>query len=86
MDYKIKSHEFDEVNSASIDWNGWNFLTIFGKSRDGWFVAIPNWEICVEIAPPNNTRYNSDKIGLALNKQEAGKVIAKVIKDHFECE
>ena len=72
-----------EIHDLSIDWNGWNFLTVFGKDPDGWFLAIPNWETCVEIAPPDNIKYNSEKIGKALGKPEAGSVIAEEIKEYF---
>ena len=46
---------------------GFHFLCIFGKHINGGFLAIPNWNICVELsADANDFAYNSDQIYMSI--------------------
>lgn len=74
----VSAHEF------SMDWNGFNFIIIYGKHINGWFIAIPNWKICVEATEPTNTYYNIDKLSQAFNDHDKGKNVAETIKEHWE--
>lgn len=55
-------YKTSKVNEISIDFNGNNYLTIFGKHINGWFIAIPNWGVSCEAAEPTNTFYNYEKL------------------------
>jgi len=79
-----KTYEVSDTYEISVDWNGYNFLIIYGKHKDGWFIAIPNWKVCVEASTPEDDFYNSEKLAKALNKANAGVELAKAIKEHWE--
>lgn len=79
-----KNAETIAPKSYSLDWNGWNFFIVYGRNKDGWFVAIPNREICLEIAPPEDVTYNAEKIEHALNTEGSGIILAKSIKKNWE--
>lgn len=74
----VSAHEF------SMDWNGFNFLIIYGKHINGWFIAIPNWKICAQATEPTNIYYNIDKLSQAFNDHDKGKNVAEAIKEHWE--
>lgn len=73
----------EEVYGMTIEWNGWRFLTIYGKHKAGWFIAFPHWRICIESDDPDNVMYNSQKLSTAFNNDEKGKVIAEMVKLHW---
>lgn len=77
---------FDVLNTheISVDWNGYNFLIIYGQDVGGWFIAIPNWEVCIEASDPEDTFYNSEALAKILNMANAGVELAKAIKEHWE--
>ncbi len=79
-----KTHEVSNTHEISIDWNGYNFLIIYGRHINGWFIAIPNWEVCIESSDPADAFYNSEKLAKALNKANAGVELANAIKEHWE--
>lgn len=72
------------LRTISIDCNGWNFLVVYGKGPDGWFVAIPNWQVCFEAAPPDNINYNAGKIERLMEIEGLGTVLAESIKKDWE--
>ncbi len=85
MKAEIKNtYEVSNTHEISVDWNGYNFLIIYGHHINGWFIAILNWEVCVYASNPTDTFYNSEKLAKALNKANAGVELAKVIKEHWE--
>lgn len=71
------------VHEISVDWNGFNFLVIYGQHVNGWFIAIPNWNVCVESAEPTDESYNEEKLTKPFNNITA-KAIAEAIKEHWE--
>ena len=85
MKAKIQSYYgvfgFHEI---SVDWNGFNFLVIYGKHVNGWFIAIPNWKICIEATEPDDYWYNVDKLSDAFNNADMGKAVSMAIKEHWE--
>ena len=84
-EYKIKEkHSVDLVREISVDWNGWNFLIIYGKHINGWFIAIPNWEICVEAGKPTNVDYNTEKLYGKTEDYSKSIAISKAICEHWE--
>ncbi len=85
MGYKIiRTCELNEIHEISVDWNGYNFLIIYGHHINGWFIAISNWNVCVEASDPTDTFYNSEKLAKALDRANAGVELAKAIKEHWE--
>lgn len=85
MDYKIKStYEVSRIQEISVDWNGYNFLIIYGFHVNGWFIAIPNWDVCTEAGRPTDSFYNVEKLARVIDIPEAPTVMAKAIKEHWE--
>lgn len=78
-EYKVFS-----AREISVDWNGFSFLVIYGRHVNGWFIAIPNWKICVEATEPTDHFYNEEKLAEAFNNPTKGKAIAEAIKEHWE--
>lgn len=77
-------YKVTKIHEISVDFSGWNFLLIYGKHINGWFIAIPNWNICVEATNPSDTSYNIGKLSEAFNSDNMGKGIAEAIKEHWE--
>ena len=73
-----------DANEVSVDWNGWNFLVIYGVHINGWFIAIPNWHICIEATEPSDVYYNISKLSEAFNDSAKGEVVAMAVKEHWE--
>ena len=49
MKYKIQTtYKVSETHEFGVDCGGSNFLIIYGRHINGWFIAIPNWNVCVE--------------------------------------
>lgn len=80
---KVSEYGIYTLREFSVDWNGFNFLVIYGRHVNGWFIAIPNWNICVESAGPTEDFYNTEKLSMSFNKITA-EVIATAIKEHWE--
>ncbi len=84
-----KTYEVSNNHEISVDWNGYNFLIIYGHHINGWFIAIPNWNVCVEASDPADVLYNSNKLCKKINlidsgASNAGVELAKAIKEHWE--
>lgn len=85
MKYEIKSvYTVSGTHEISVDHNGNNYLVIFGRHVNGWFIAILNWQICVEAAHPTDTFYNTERLHGALKRKNAASAIAEAIRDCFE--
>lgn len=80
----INSYDLHGAHEVSANWNGWNFLIIYGRHVNGWFIAIPNWKICIEACEPTDIYYNSEHLARELNKMGAGLALAQAIKEHWE--
>lgn len=76
-------HEVSDISEISVDWNGFNFLVIYGMHVNGWFVAIPNWKVCVEASNPEDVFCNGIALSNALDRHDAGKAIADAIAKHW---
>ncbi len=85
----VSAYGFSGIREISVDWNAWNFLIIYGKHVNGWFVAIPNWNVSAEIGNPGNLDYNIGNLSDAFARMEhggadCGTAIAKAIQDDWE--
>lgn len=87
MGYQIKhTYEVSNTQEISVDWNGCNFLIIYGKHINGWFIAIPNWGICVEAGSPESENYNEERLSgsFSIDDYKIPGIISKSIKEHWE--
>lgn len=70
-----------ELDELSLNFDGLNYLVIFGHHVNGGFIALPNAGICVEGSrDPNNTIYNSEKLQLTGLSKDHADTIAHAIK------
>ena len=80
-----KDHGTYTVHEISVDWNGYSFLIIYGQHKNNeWFIAFPEWKICVRATEPTNIYYNIEKLSDAFNDREKGKNVAEAIREHWE--
>lgn len=72
------------ATELSIDHNGFNYLVIIGQHINGWYIAIPNWNVCTEAGNPVDSFYNREKLANALNDVSAGIELAGCIADWWK--
>lgn len=73
-----------ETHEISVDWNGYNYLIIYVSHINGWFAAIPNWEVCTEISEPDDVFYNTEKLSKVLDNANTGRALAEAINAHWK--
>lgn len=78
-----KTYEVSNAQEISIDWNGYNFLIIYGMHKNGWFIAIPNWNICTEASEPSDIFYNTQKLSEIILFNDAPGMFARAIYEHW---
>lgn len=84
MKHKIQStYQVTEIYEFSVDCGGFNFLVIYGHHINGWFIAIPNWGVCVEACEPTDCFYNADKLRRKIDIPEAPSALANAIREHY---
>lgn len=49
-------------NHVLVDIDGHRFDTFIGRTDYGYYIAIPNWHVCVEAAEPDNVLYNAGSL------------------------
>lgn len=81
---EIKDYGVVGAHEVNVIWNGWSFTTIYGKHVGGWFIALPDWNVCVVSSDPSDFYYNRHKLSDAFNDIDKGEVVAKAIKEHWE--
>lgn len=85
LKYKISNtHEVSQTREFSMNWNGYNFLVIYGHHANGWFIAIPNWQICTEAGHPDDVFYNTEKLSGVIEIENAADIISEAIKKHWD--
>ena len=85
MNREIRNtYEVSKTHEISVDIEDLNFLIIYGKHINGWFIAIPNWNVCVETSAPTSDFYNAAQLGDVLNSENVGKHLALAIKEHWQ--
>lgn len=83
--YKIRNtYEVTKTHELSVDWNGFNFLIIYGHHINGWFIAIPNWNKCTEAGEPSDVTYNAAKIAQTHIHDIAPMYLSQAIAEHWE--
>ena len=76
--------EKSNVYKLEISENGYKYCVVFGKLDDGWYIAIPNWNVCVEASETEDDLYNGHKLSKELINPLAGTAIASAIKNAWE--
>lgn len=86
---KITKYEYPvtpkNVVNFGIDYDGCNYVIVCGQSINGYFCAIPNWNLSTFLSDPSEVSYNSYKIWSATQHlvhpwpEEVCDVIAKSI-------
>lgn len=67
------------AQEISIDYNGFNYLIVFGKHVNGGYFAIINHGVCGELANFEDTFWNAESIGNAVKNYDTGKALALAI-------
>lgn len=61
--YKIRNtYQTDSVQEFSVDYDGNNYLVIYGRHINGWFIAVPNWRVSSEAGEPEAVFYNTEPV------------------------
>ena len=79
---------YGETNTYvfEIGVGGCGFYICYGKHGHGYFIAIPNWGVCVEGAEYDDVFYNAEKLRACSNSkvaeyaEEIAKGICKYMK------
>lgn len=66
-----RPHTMDVLFNDFVDINGWSFHLIYGRHNHGYYIAIPNWGVCVEAAEPDDVVYNADNLAACLDRTVA---------------
>jgi len=80
----MKTYEAKAQFEVSFSANGSYFLVIYGKHENGGFCCIPNRNLGCEMAEPQDTFYNYEKLRGAGLSEENAKAVAQMIKKAAE--
>lgn len=75
-------YEVSNCKEISVNHNGSSYLVIYGEHVNGGFFCIPNFQAGGELGDKTDVFWNSESIGRALDNMEAGKAIARAIKNN----
>ena len=67
------------AQEISIDYNGSNYLIVFGEHVNGGYFAIINHGVCGDLAGLKDVDYNAESIGNAVKNYDTGKILALAI-------
>lgn len=86
--YKIRNtYQTDNVQEFSVDYDGNNYLVIYGRHVNGWFIAVPNWRVSSEAGEPEAVFYNTEKLSDAFGLAPSScvpYVIARAVNEHWK--
>lgn len=95
MKAEIKGiYDVGNVYEISVDIGNFNYLVIYGKHINGWFISILNWNVCTEVAQPEDIIYNTERLDCVLQnmlprnmleKFDVAYELAETICRHWEC-
>lgn len=83
-EYEIRAqYDTNNVKEISVDWNGHNFLVIYGKHINGGFFSIPNWGVGGELSGhfASDVFGNTEYINRYLKNKRAAQQIAMAIAE-----
>lgn len=72
--------------AMEIDSGGYGFYVCYGQHGHGWYIAIPNFETCVEAGNYDDINYNLERLSSVSDKRVADNAenIVKSIKERME--
>jgi len=72
--------------AMEIDSGGYGFYVCYGQHGHGWYIAIPNFETCVEAGNYDDINYNLERLSSVSEKAVADNAenIVKAIKEYME--
>lgn len=73
------AYEVSDTYEISVDYDGFNFLVIFGHHINGGFIAVVNHGICCEASSPDSINYNMYRLVRAGMKKKPAQEIAETI-------
>lgn len=68
-----------DAHEISVDYDGFNYLVIFGHHINGGFISVINHGICCEASSPDSIGYNMERLIRAGMKKEHAQEIATSI-------
>lgn len=77
------AYEVSDTHEISVDYDGFNFLVIFGHHINGGFIAVVNHGICCESSSYDSINYNTDSLSRAGMITGYAREIAKAIAAHM---
>ncbi len=77
------TYNVSNPHEISVERNGYSYLVIYGQHINGWFIAIPNQNVCVEAAHPTETFYNAENLGLAMRNKSLARAFADAVEEHW---
>ncbi len=80
----VSSKKMTKMRNIVVEWNGWVFDIVYGKTSKGYFISVPNFNVTSVSSEPNDTIYNTGKIFRELNNVDMAKVISQAIKEDYE--
>lgn len=82
VSYKIQcQYPVKVLFEISVDFDGNNYLVIYGTHINGGFCCIPNWDIASEMGDPSDTFFNSEALMRSRLSKGAARAIAAAIRD-----
>lgn len=79
------AYKVSDTYEISVDYDGFNFLVIFGQHINGGFIAVVNHGICCEASSPDSINYNMWRLNRAGMKKEHAREIAMSIAAYMSC-
>ena len=80
----VGAYEVSDTHEISVDYDGFNYLVIFGQHINGGFIAVLSHGICCESSTPDNIFYNTERLISAGMKKRAAQEIAASIAAYAE--
>ena len=71
-----------KTGEMSVDIGDWNFYILFKKYVNGYYIALPDYGVCVKAADADDIGYNTSNLSRALDKtvKKNAKEIALAIQ------
>lgn len=84
----IINHGEENTYLFEIEVGGWSFYICYGKHTHGYYIAIPNFGVCVEAGEYDNVTYNAESLSYCADKTVAANAeeIARGIFNYMKCD
>lgn len=84
--YKLYRGTRTGAEEFVVDTDGLSFGIIFGECEAGYFIAIPQFGVCVPAVKPDDAFYNYERLHNCKNQlvKDNAKTLAEAIMAYFE--